>query len=513
MAKAYDTKEENIRLCMEASGLSREEILKQMRKAYKVFGIGHKEFTKKKLYGKTEAGMARRLMHLDRKKAEKKSQYKRIKKASGLSKDKIKAEIKAIEKLTSISELTLKEYYRLGLFRLSSEKDKELIEEKIKLIGDLEERKRLFISELHRIDLGETSYDKAVADYDSIKTMIAGLLDEVAYVSAKNKLLPLLEEKETTNIDEYVADMFATEELLGFKHYEYMMFRLYRHDLIGKREFISDAEKTDLVKIGSTSEIKCLLDDKYESYKALEKYYGRKLLKLNRKNYISFVRFCIRHPVFVKKNSYDSLGRGVMKVDIHDYDSVRKVYEAITKDLGNVTVEELICPHRTIEALNPSSVNTVRVIVCRKDGAEPVIVDTFMKIGRDGSFVDNGGAGGILVHIDPQTGVFDSDGVDESGKRFENHPDHGYKFKGYQLDKWSAVIKLSKEAMKDIEGLAYVGWDFTMNRKGEWIIVEGNSGSQLIGPQGTTLVGIKRMVCDAIGYDIAEFTATKKSKT
>ena len=45
----------------------------------------------------------------------------------------------------------------------------------------------------------------------------------------------------------------------------------------------------------------------------------------------------------------------------------------------------------------------------------------FIKIGQKGSFVDNGGAGGILAQIDPKNGTIITDGKDEAYCIQRNH--------------------------------------------------------------------------------------------
>ena len=121
-----------------------------------------------------------------------------------------------------------------------------------------------------------------------------------------------------------------------------------------------------------------------------------------------------------------------------------------------------------------------------------------MRIGRAGSFVDNAGAGGILVHINKETGVFDTTGVDKTGARYETHPEQGYTFLGYQLPAWDDFRATVTELADKVEGLRYIGWDMTCNADGKWVVVECNGIMQFFGQQATVDQGRKKVLMDTL---------------
>lgn len=95
---------------------------------------------------------------------------------------------------------------------------------------------------------------------------------------------------------------------------------------------------------------------------------------------------------------------------------------------GKFLCEELVHQHPDMSIYNKSSVNTIRCITFRTN--KGIIVPfCFMRVGREGSFVDNGGAGGIIIGVNPNTGILNSDGYDEYNKRYEYHPDTHIRFK------------------------------------------------------------------------------------
>ena len=183
------------------------------------------------------------------------------------------------------------------------------------------------------------------------------------------------------------------------------------------------------------------------------------------------------------------MGRSVEYIDTSVNEMTeRELFNSLISE-GKCLLEERVIQSAPFEALNPSSVNTVRCITYyTRHGV--VVPYCFMKIGRAGSFVDNGGAGGILVGIDSKTGCLNTDGFDEFITRYEKHPDSGITFRGYQLPEFENVVELSRKLSAMTPTVKFVGWDFAHTNQG-WVVIEGNGMSQLIGPQIVWERGVK----------------------
>ena len=147
--------------------------------------------------------------------------------------------------------------------------------------------------------------------------------------------------------------------------------------------------------------------------------------------------------------------------------------------------------------VNASSVNTIRCITFNTEHGIQIGY-CFAKFGRDGSFVDNGARGGLLVGVDRVTGYLVTDGYDEYGIKYCKHPDSSVTFKNYKLEKWDQLISICLEASSLIPSVRYIGWDLALTPDG-WIIVEGNGGGQMIGPQTVFERGLKREINQMIG--------------
>jgi hypothetical protein len=112
-----------------------------------------------------------------------------------------------------------------------------------------------------------------------------------------------------------------------------------------------------------------------------------------------------------------------------------------------------------------------------------MVLDSYLRTGKTGSFVDNAGSGGILIHVDPEKGITDSHGLDKKGIIYDSHPNHGYSFSGILLPFWDEALKTVKQAALTIPGVRYAGWDLTFTDENRWIIIEGNATPMYVIPK------------------------------
>lgn len=274
----------------------------------------------------------------------------------------------------------------------------------------------------------------------------------------------------------------------GYNPSEYVTYGFQRMSFEERRSYISDRESVCLGHhINDIFALRIFMD-KASTYARFQKYYKRDCITIEKDaDYASFCAFVEAHSAFVKKDVRESCGRSVELVDAAGREKMALFKELRTTP--KLILEERIKQGDVLAKLNPSSVNTVRCFTL-KTRKGIVIPWCFMKIGRNGSFVDNGGAGGLLVGINAKTGVFNTDGRDEYGFSFDKHPDTGIVFQGFQLPEWDKMISICKEMAAMEPSVPWIGWDMTYTNQG-WVVVEGNSMSEVIGPQSTYQHGIR----------------------
>ena len=296
--------------------------------------------------------------------------------------------------------------------------------------------------------------------------------------------------EERERLQSYADDMKFCFFAYGFSPNEYLCYGLANKGIAERRAFISER---DIVEYGYRMNdplARQVLMDKMRTYERFKRFYGRKAVSvcgaLDHSRYLDFVN---EHSTFVKKDVMESCGRSVELVHLSKEGHSEEAFFSSLMNGHRYILEERVIQSDAMSALNPSSVNTVRCLTMytRHGVLTPWC---FLKVGQGGSFVDNGGAGGILVGIDENTGILSSNGIDELGRRYVTHPDTGLTLKGYQLPEWERMLAICREMAFMEPNNKWIGWDMAHTDKG-WVIIEGNSLSEAIGPQSTSQHSIR----------------------
>ncbi|MEX2648808.1 MAG: sugar-transfer associated ATP-grasp domain-containing protein [Alphaproteobacteria bacterium] len=133
-------------------------------------------------------------------------------------------------------------------------------------------------------------------------------------------------------------------------------------------------------------------------------------------------------------------------------------------------LEEYLDQHPALASFNPSSVNTLRLWVLRRgDTAETRL--GYLRIGRQGSMVDNHGAGGIVAPVDLATArlIAAHDGLMER-RVFPVHPDHGAPIAGIELPHFRAAMELAEQCLVAFPNMNFAGVDVAMAVDGPRVI-------------------------------------------
>ena len=133
--------------------------------------------------------------------------------------------------------------------------------------------------------------------------------------------------------------------------------------------------------------------------------------------------------------------------------------------------------HADIKEINPSSLNTLRLVTCRrKDGTLELWGPGMMRIGRANATVDNFAKGGIGVGIDLSGRLkkygYSHDWELNYGKT-ERHPDSKVLFEGRAVPFYAESVELALKAHALFPRLLTVGWDIAITPDGP-MLVEGN---------------------------------------
>lgn len=147
-------------------------------------------------------------------------------------------------------------------------------------------------------------------------------------------------------------------------------------------------------------------------------------------------------------------------------------YQTLCQKNEAVVVDEYIYQTGFIHELNPSSLNTNRIITINADGT-PEVLSSEMRIGKPGSFVDNIHAGGILIQVNRKTGEMDSCS-DYKGTTITELPNVSLPVKGTLVPDHEKILQFCLDAHKIAPpGFRVIGWDVCRSDDG-LIMIEGN---------------------------------------
>lgn len=274
-----------------------------------------------------------------------------------------------------------------------------------------------------------------------------------------------------------VEDMCRETVLEGTYFEEYLRFHFEKMNPSQRREYLTDAVRNHICDRVNDADSQRLLLDKYKAWQRFKPHYRREMLLVaGEEDRIPFVGFASQRESVVVKPVSNCAGRGVRLLRCAE--SWDACFDSLTAEGGRFVVEEPIVQAASQALWHPSSVNTIRANTILYKGRY-TLFSTFLRVGRGGSFVDNGGQGGLLACIDPETGIIVTDGCDENGTRYDSHPDTHRPFKGTSVEEWSALKRSVEALAHEIPELAYVAWDMALTPDG-WAMVEGNKGQFLV---------------------------------
>ncbi len=283
-------------------------------------------------------------------------------------------------------------------------------------------------------------------------------------------------------------DILLWNLLFGYDPSEYSAYNFIDISFKDRFSFISFNEQILFARSINNNFNYDILSKKQNTYLFYKEYFHREqIIVKSQDDYSSFNDFIKRHPIFFCKPFNGSCGNGTSLIDVSNQCS-DKIFNNLVSS-GTFILEEIIEQSNEMAQFNDTSINTVRTTML-KINRDIVLLFGFIRCGRKGSIVDNGGAGGIIVPYNPITGKLSKLGFDESGKTYWEHPDSHVSFENFQIPRWKEICDLSIKLTEMTPNIVYVGWDLAITNDGI-TLVEGNSRPMFVGLQGIHSIGFK----------------------
>lgn len=300
---------------------------------------------------------------------------------------------------------------------------------------------------------------KLLQQFRSYYSMLMEITEKISSISSKNKLNIML-------------DITWCTLIYGASPNNYYNFRFFELDSNLRKTYLTHRISEKLIRKYNKSDSRYLIEDKLVFSNKFKKYTGRKILQIQDLGIKELNKLLNKKDEIVVKPLIGGQGRGVEKLNKNDFQSINEMYEKIKKNFsGTDIIEEVIIPHKEMEKLNNSSVNTIRINTILEEKCH--IVHASIRIGN-GFFVDNLTKGGMISIIDVDTGIIMYPAIDKKNKVFDYHPITKTKIEGYQIPYWDQVILMIKGASSLVPDVRYIGWDVAISENGP-ILIEANS--------------------------------------
>lgn len=178
---------------------------------------------------------------------------------------------------------------------------------------------------------------------------------------------------------------------------------------------------------------------------------------------------------FIKLSVDSNSGRGCRIchiLDGVDVDTGDKIIDILHSFGKNYIVQKIVVNSFKLKQLNPTSLNTFRVITYLLDG-KIYHTPTILRIGRMGNFLDNAHAGGIFIGVDDSGNLLDT-AFTEFGDRYDKHPDTQILFKGYCVEEFPRILEVAHKLQSLFPQVRIIHWDLTIDENNDIVLIEAN---------------------------------------
>ncbi len=175
--------------------------------------------------------------------------------------------------------------------------------------------------------------------------------------------------------------------------------------------------------------------------------------------------------VFIKCATDSGGGHGVKYLNCEDV-TLEQFKNEIKDFTGDIAIQRGITQHEVLAKINPSSVNTIRIItLLEKEGAK--VLSVILRMGVGETKVDNSSSGGLTIGVSLD-GKLKKFACADKKRLLDTHPTSNVVFDGYELPSFEKVKELVLKASFMVPHFRMVAWDVSVLEDGTPVLIEAN---------------------------------------
>lgn len=189
-----------------------------------------------------------------------------------------------------------------------------------------------------------------------------------------------------------------------------------------------------------------------------------------------------KSKVIIKPSKNSSSGKGVKVFEFvsgqwsNVIEKEKSLEESILSVWGDkdIIIQEVIKQHSFFSKLSPTAVSTMRIVVYNSpvDG-EIHIIWRGLRVGGEGSIVDNNHAGGLMFGLDEKGKIYPF-GTDQCGNKYTIFNGIDYSEQTLVIPNFDKVIRLVKEITPRLLPHRFIAYDIAQSEEGKPIVIEYN---------------------------------------
>ena len=269
-----------------------------------------------------------------------------------------------------------------------------------------------------------------------------------------------------------LMDMILCSLIYGCMWTEYGDLDFYHRSHKNRKTFITTFYNFRLYDKVNLKSKRIIFHNKLFFLQTFKDFIKRDWININEESEENIKKFLMRHQNIVAKQSHGDSGKEVEVINVSEFKNSDDLLQYIHVHRYDL-LEEKLMNHVALDKLNPTSLNTVR-IVSVKNKNKVNILFAGIRVGQEGAKIDNISQGGKVARIDISSGKINSRFFTKSSSYIKSTENNSEKnLSGYQLPYWTDVISAVKQAASIVSEISIVAWDVAITNKGIDFI-EGN---------------------------------------